>query len=175
MSEQPERSGESAGGGISTRSAEIAVAAVLLAIASLVIYDSVRLGFRWGADGPGAGYFPFYIGVIIAVSSVVTFMQAVFGRARREHKIFVEWKPLRQVLAVLVPAAFFALGIQLFGMYVAAAIYIAGFMIWLGRYGWMRSVVLGLAVAAIAFLTFEVWFQVPLYKGAFDPLAFLGY
>ena len=30
-------------------------------------------------------------------------------------------------------------------------------------------------VAAIAFLTFEVWFQVPLYKGAYDPLAFLGY
>ena len=175
MSENPERSGESAGGGISTRSAEIAVAVALFSIASLVIYDSVQLGFRWGADGPGAGYFPFYIGVIIALSSVVTFAQAVFGRARRERRIFVEWKPLRQVLAVLIPAAFFVLGIQLFGMYVAAAIYIAGFMMWLGQYGWLRSVVVGFAVAALAFMTFEVWFQVPLYKGAFDPLAFLGY
>lgn len=175
MSENRERSGESAGGGLSTRSAEIAVAVILFAIASLVIYDSVRLGFRWGADGPGAGYFPFYIGVIIVISSVVTFAQAVFGRARRERKVFVEWKALRQVLAVLIPAAVFALGIQLFGMYVAAAIYIAGFMMWLGRYGWIRSVVLGFAVAAVAFLTFEVWFQVPLYKGVFDPLAFLGY
>ena len=175
MSENPERSGESAGGGISTRTAEIGVAVILFTIASLVIYDSVRLGFRWGVDGPGAGYFPFYIGVIIAISSVVNLTQAVFGRARRERTVFVAWKPLRQVLAVLVPAAFFALGIQLFGMYVAAAIYIAGFMLWLGRYGWLRSVVLGFAVAAIAFLTFEVWFQVPLYKGAFDPLAFLGY
>jgi len=24
-------------------------------------------------------------------------------------------------------------------------------------------------------VTFEVWFQVPLYKGAFNPLSFLGY
>jgi hypothetical protein len=30
-------------------------------------------------------------------------------------------------------------------------------------------------VSAVAFVMFEVWFQVPLYKGAFDPLAFLGY
>ena len=61
------------------------------------------------------------------------------------------------------------------GLYVAAAIYIAGFMIWLGKYGWLKGVLLGIAVSAVAFVTFEVWFQVPLYKGAFDPLAFLGY
>jgi len=48
-------------------------------------------------------------------------------------------------------------------------------MIWLGKYNWLKSVVLGVAVSAVAFVTFEVWFQVPLYKGAFDPLSFLGY
>jgi riboflavin transporter FmnP len=76
---------------------------------------------------------------------------------------------------VLVPAALFVLGIQLAGLYVAAAIYIAAFMRWLGNYSWLKSVVLGTVVSAAAFLTFEVWFQVPLYKGAFDPLSFLGY
>lgn len=174
MSEAPERSGEP-GGGISTRTAEIATAVVLFAIASLVVYDSVRLGFRWGSDGPGAGYFPFYIGVIIALSSVVNLVQAVFGRSRKRGAIFVEWQALRQVLSVLLPAAVFVLGIQFIGIYIAAAIYIGGFMIWLGHYGWLRSVLVGFGVAALAFITFEVWFQVPLYKGALDPLAFLGY
>ncbi|MEA2925143.1 MAG: putative tricarboxylic transport rane protein, partial [Alphaproteobacteria bacterium] len=56
-----------------------------------------------------------------------------------------------------------------------AAIHIAAFMRWLGNYSWLKSVVLGTVVSAAAFLTFEVWFQVPLYKGAFDPLSFLGY
>lgn len=174
MSDAPEPSGEPARG-ISTRTAEIATAVVLFAIASLVIYDSVRLGFRWGADGPGAGYFPFYIGLIIALSSVTNLIQAVFGRSRKRGAIFVEWQSLRQVLSVLLPAAVFVLGIQIIGIYIAAAIYIGGFMIWLGRYSWLRSVLVGLGVAALAFITFEVWFQVPLYKGALDPLAFLGY
>jgi hypothetical protein len=174
MSDTPERSAEPAGG-ITTRSAEIAVAVILFAIASLVIYDSARLGFRWGAEGPGAGYFPFYIGVIIAVSSIVNLVQAAFGRSRVRGAIFVQWQPLRQVLSVLLPAAVFVLGIQVIGIYVASAIYIAGFMLWLGNYGWFKSAVVGFAVAAVSFVTFEVWFQVPLYKGAFDPLAFLGY
>ena len=172
-----ERDETRTGAGVSQRSVQIGVALILLALGLLVVYDSSRLGFRWGADGPEAGYFPFYIGLIICISSVVTLCESLFGNTgkREAQKIFVEWGPLRQVLAVLVPAVVYVLGVQLIGLYVASAIYIAGFMIWLGSYGWVRSVLVGVGVAAAAFMTFEVWFQVPLYKGAFDPLAFLGY
>jgi hypothetical protein len=154
---------------------EIAVALFLLALGALVVYDSQRLGARWAGDGPEAGYFPFYIGLIICISSLAILGQALFGRASQSREIFVEWQPLRQVLSVLLPALLFVAAIQLIGLYIAAALYIAGFMMWLGGYGWLRSALLGLAVSTIAFLTFEVWFQVPLYKGAFNPLEFLGY
>jgi len=171
-----EHSGRGASrGGISTRTMEIVVAVVLFSLGSLVVFDSVRLGWRWGEDGPEAGYFPFYIGLIICISSVVVFGQALVGRVSRERRIFVEWQSLRQVLSVLVPAILYVLGIQFIGLYVASAVYIAAFMIWLGNYSWLKGVVLGVAVSAVAFVTFEIWFQVPLYKGMFDPLAFLGY
>lgn len=174
MSEGPQPA--SAGtGGISLRSAEIAVSLILVLLGGLVVYDSYRLGSRWAADGPEAGYFPFYIGVIICFSAAVVFCQAVWGRRIRRDAVFVEWQALRQVLSVLLPAALYVLGIQVIGMYVASAIYIAVFMVWLGRYSWMKSAIVGFAVSALAFVTFEVWFQVPLYKGALDPLAFLGY
>jgi hypothetical protein len=169
------QSGGGASGGISTRTMEIVVAVVLFAIGSLVVYDSHRLGSSWESDGPEAGYFPFYIGLIICISSVVVLIQQVFGRSGRRGGIFVEWQALKQVLAVLLPAALYVLGIQIIGLYVASAIYIALFMRLLGKYNWYKSVALGFAVSAIAFVTFEVWFQVPLYKGAFDPLSFLGY
>jgi Tripartite tricarboxylate transporter TctB family len=162
-------------GGISTRTVEIVVALFLFAFGALVVYDSNRLGARWAADGPEAGYFPFYIGLIICISSLAILAQAFFGRAARNHAVFVEWQPLRQVLSVLMPAALFVGAIQLIGLYIAAALYIAGFMMWLGGYGWVRSALVGLFVSALAFATFEIWFQVPLYKGAFDPLEFLGY
>ena len=173
MSESSEPRAATAG--ISTRTMEIVVAVILFALGSLVVYDSRRLGSSWGTDGPEAGYFPFYIGAVICISSVVILVQAVFGSAAKRKGVFVEWQALRQVLAVLVPAALYVLGIQIIGLYVASAIYIAIFMRWLGKYSWLKSVALGLAVAAVAFITFEVWFQVPLYKGAFDPLSRLGY
>ena len=173
MSESPQPGASR--GGIGMRTVEIVTAVLVFAFGALVVFDSVRLGFRWAEDGPQAGYFPFYIGAIICISSVVTFCQALFGRAARSGRIFVAWQPLRQVLAVILPAFLYAGGIQLIGIYVASVLYIAGFMMWIGRYGWLKSAVVGIAVAAVAFLTFEVWFQVPLYKGAFNPLAFLGY
>ena len=174
MSESPQPS-DAPPDGIRVRTMERVLAVILFAGGSLVVYDSHRLGSSWGSDGPEAGYFPFYIGLIICISSVVIFGQALFGRVSRSDKVFVEWQPLRQVLAVLLPALVYVGAIQVVGLYIASAIYIAAFMMWLGKYHWVKSVLLGIAVAAVAFVTFEVWFQVPLYKGAFDPLSFLGY
>ena len=163
------------GSGIRVRTVEIVVAVVLFALGALVVFDSHRLGSSWASDGPEAGYFPFYIGLFICISSAAIFSQAMWGRRMSRDAVFVEWQALRQVLAILIPAIVYVLGIQLIGIYVASAIYIAGFMRWLGNYSWLKSVLLGAAVSAIAFVTFEIWFQVPLYKGAFDPLAFLGF
>ena len=161
--------------GISIRVMEIAIALVFLTLGGLVVYDSLRLGMRWVGDGPEAGYFPFYVGAIVCTASLVTLAQAVFGRAAKRGGIFVEWAPLRRVLSVLIPAGLYVLGVELIGIYVSAAVYIAVFMIWLGKYNWPKSIVVGAAVSAAMFMMFEVWFQVPLYKGAYNPLGFLGY
>lgn len=173
--EENDNSGDAVRAGISTRTAEIAVALVLLGLGGLVVYDSARLGFRWLGDGPQAGYFPFYIGLFICLSCLFTLQQVFFGNKGKANGTFVEWVHFKQVLSVLIPAGFFVLGIQLIGIYVAAAAYIAVFMAWLGKYGWGRSVLLGVAVSAMLFMMFEVWFKVPLFKGEFSPLDFLGY
>jgi hypothetical protein len=59
-------------GGISTRTMEIVVALVLLAVSALVVIDSYRLGSKWGDDGPQSGYFPFYIGLLLGIASLAT-------------------------------------------------------------------------------------------------------
>lgn len=173
--EDKQGSGDVVRPGISVRAAEVVVAMVLLGLGGMVVYDSVRLGFRWAGDGPEAGYFPFYIGVFICIASLITLGQVLFGKTRDEHKVFVEWEQLKLVLSVLVPAAVFVLGIQLIGIYVASVAYIAFFMIWLGKYGWLKSVLLGIAVSVATFMMFEIWFKVPLFKGEFNPLSIIGY
>jgi hypothetical protein len=97
------------------------------------------------------------------------------GAVARRRRQFVAWPELKQVLSVLLPALVYVLCVQLVGLYVASAVYIAAFMLWLGEYGWTRSVVVGVAVAVCAFLLFEVWFKVPLYKGLVNPLSWTGY
>jgi Tripartite tricarboxylate transporter TctB family len=166
--------GDVARPGISIRAAEIVVALIMIGLGGLVVFDSVRLGFRWGSEGPEAGYFPFYIGAFICISSVITLGQTLRSK-KSSSKVFVEWEQLKLVMSVLVPAAFFVLGIQLIGIYVASAAYIAFFMVWLGKYNWIRSVVLGIAISAATFVMFEIWFKVPLFKGAFNPLGIIGY
>lgn len=160
--------------GVPTYVVEAAVAALLLVLALVVTQASLKLGAGWTSDGPGSGYFPFYVGVILAIASAGTLYQALLGK-KRNTAIFVDGEQLRRVLVVLLPALVFVGAIALVGIYVASAVYIAAFMIFLGKFGWVRSVVIGVVTSALFFLMFEVWFKVPLYKGSFDPLSFLGY
>jgi hypothetical protein len=150
-------------------------AAILLVFSGLFLWSSYNLGFRWGSDGPQSGFFPFYVSLFIFVCSAWVLLQSFVSKDRKLAEVFVAWAPFRQVLAVLIPAALFVVGVQLIGIYVAAAIYIAGFMRFIGRYTWMRSIVLAVIVAGMSFMMFEVWFQVPLYKGIWNPLSWTGY
>jgi hypothetical protein len=160
--------------GVRTHIVEAVVAALLLIIGLGVVFESSRLGAGWTTDGPGAGYFPFYIGVIIVVSGAGIFYQALLGK-RRNAEVFVDAEQLKRVLSVLVPATAYVLAVALLGLYVASAVYIALFMVVLGKYAWAKSAAVAFAVNALFFLMFEVWFKVPLFKGSLDPLRFLGY
>lgn len=150
------------------------VAALIAVLGGVVIYEARRLGAEWTSDGPGAGYFPFYIGLILVICGVGILVQSLRARATDEE-VFVDSVQLKRVLSVLVPSAVYVGAIMLLGLYVASALFIALFMIILGKYPALKAVVLGVAVNALFFMMFEVWFKVPLYKGALDPLGFLGY
>ncbi|MDB5798310.1 MAG: tripartite tricarboxylate transporter TctB family protein [Paucimonas sp.] len=160
--------------GVPTYVIEAVVAVIVLILGATVIFGSRKLGSGWTSDGPGAGYFPFYIGLIICISAVGIFWQAVFGKDRNTE-VFVDNEQLKRVLSVLIPAAIYIGVIQVLGLYIASAIYIALFMIVLGKYSVLKSVVLGIVINAFFFVLFEVWFKVPLYKGMVNLLGFTGY
>jgi hypothetical protein len=171
MTEDAKPSGAS---GPSTRGVEIFIALFTFALGAIMVFDSWRLGAGWAFDGPQPGYFPFYIGLIICFGSVANVITAIIGR-HTQSGVFVEWPRLRQVMAMLVPAALFVGMIPAIGIYAATPVYLAGFMIWVGRYAWYKGVGVGLGTSAFFFVMFEVWFKVPLPKGAYNFLRFFGY
>lgn len=160
--------------GVATNIVDAVVAVLVLIMGGIVIYGSRKLGSEWTTDGPGAGYFPFYIGVILVISGIGVLYQALAGKDKNKE-VFVDREQLGRVFSVLIPAAVYVGAIQLIGIYVASALYIALFMIILGKYSVIKSAIIGVAVNTLFFMMFEVWFKVPLHKGALDPLGFLGY
>ena len=160
---------------ISMRAMEIVTALAFIALGFVVMTGSIKLGHSWGSDGPEAGYFPFYVSLIIIISSAITLYQAVVVNKNKKKESFVDKESFGQVMAVLLPAFVFVLGVQLIGIYVSSAIYIAIFMVWLGKYPIWKAVVVALGVSAALYFMFEFWFQVPLPHGSwFNPLEFLG-
>ena len=159
---------------VNNNTVDAVVSAIILLIGVVVVIEARRLGSGWQDDGPGSGYFPFYIGLILCISALGIFYQAMFSKAR-DTGAFVNRVQLGRVLSVLLPSMVYVLGIMFIGIYVASAIYIGLFMIVLGKYSIPKGVLLGVAVSAFFFVLFEVWFKVPLFKGKFAPLSFLGY
>jgi len=163
---------EAAQAGTRTVLVELAVAAFIFALGALVAYDSYRLGSGWASDGPQSGYFPFYIGLFICICSTVVLAQGLL-RLKTDQQVFVTSGRFKQVLVILLPSTVYVLGVQLIGIYVSSALFIALFMRLAGKYSWLRSVAVGAGVSVSAFVMFEIWFKIPLPKGPLERL--LGY
>lgn len=159
-------------GTISTRTAEIIVAALFMAVALVVMWDSRKTGAGWAPDGPEAGYFPFYCALIMFIASGVTLVSNLMARVQ-DYSNFVDRSALKLVLTVLVPTIVFVLVIPFLGIYVASAIFIAFFMFFLGKYRLPTILPVAIGVPLFLFLMFEIWFLVPLPKGPLE--AALGY
>jgi Tripartite tricarboxylate transporter TctB family. len=169
---EQERSEDASRRGIPAFTAEVIVALLVFALGLTILLGSWKLGSRWTSDGPGPGYFPFYISLIMCVSGAGVVFQAL---RRRPDGLFADRQQLKQVLIVLVPAALYVLAVQLIGLYIASAIYIALFMALLGKFSPFKSAMAAVVIMVLFFLLFEVWFKVPLFKGEFNMLQFTGY
>jgi putative tricarboxylic transport membrane protein len=151
---------------------EIAVALMFAAVAVVVMLDSNRVGNGWAADGPEAGYFPFYVGVIMFISSAAILIGNLVSRTPNK-RAFVERGQFVLVMKVLIPTILFVGLIWLIGIYFAAMIFIAFFMYWLGKYPIQKILPVAILIPLALFVMFEIWFLVPLPKGPVE--AMLGY
>jgi hypothetical protein len=152
------------------RTADIITASLLTALGLLVLGEAIRLGFRWGPDGPQSGFFPFWLAVILVGHSVAIVVRAI---RRHSEKPFVTREQMRSVLTVAVPAAAMVLVTQFFGLYLASALYLGFYVRWVGRHSWFVALALAVCVPVVTFVVFERWFLVPLPKGPIE--AWLGY
>ena len=154
----------------STRTLEIITAVFFIAVGSIVMWDSSRIGASWGADGPQSGYFPFYIGLLMNIASVINLILAF----KSDKTVsFVSRPEIKLVFAIFLPCLIYVAVMQFMGLYLASLIFIAVFMHWQGKFSVFKSVLTSSIVVIVLFVMFEIWFKVPLIKGPLE--AVLGY
>lgn len=164
MSDSPDEFDKS---GPQQRHVEMGVAAFIMALGIVTIIGSLQVGIGWAAEGPQSGFFPFWLGLLIVAASIINFARAYVRPARI---LFAEWGQITQVLKVVVPMTIYVAAVPWLGIYLSSVALIAGFMRWIGRYGWVVTLAVSLGVPIITYMTFEKWFLVPLPKGPFEDL-----
>ena len=123
----------------------------------------------WASDGPQAGYFPFYLSVILAAASLFGLV-TIFLNPAKDTGSFVTRDQLRRVMQVFVPTFLFCLFTQWLGLYVANFVFIAGFMWLVGRIALWKSLVTSFVFTIAMFITFEIAFDVIMPKGPLEAL-----
>jgi putative tricarboxylic transport membrane protein len=152
---------------VGSKATEAVVMMLLLGFSIVLGMDNIRTGIGWQPDGPEAGYFPFYLAIMLGVASIYGLFDVAL-RDRDRGEAFVTRAQFARVLQVLVPTILFVLATQFLGIYIASFILIAGFMSFIGRIALWKSILTATIFAAIIFFVFEMSFNVIMPKGPIE-------
>jgi hypothetical protein len=148
------------------RKADIIVALGLMVVGLLALGDAVRLGFGWGMSGPEAGFFPFYMGLGIVISTFFIVRRGIkILKKEGMGKPLIAKGGLTQILWVLLPAVGVVLLTELLGLHLATVLYLAFYMGVVGRIHWGKVILLSLLVPFVIYVLFDKIFLIPLPEG----------
>jgi len=155
---------------VGQRPVETITLGVILAFAMLMAWDNWRTGIRWESTGPQAGYFPFYVSVILGGACIYGIVRELVLSKKKPGGAFVTRAQFKRVLQVFVPTLLFVPVTQWLGLYVAAFALIAGFMYFIGKLKAWVSILTGYLFSMIMFVVFEIAFDVIMPKGPLERL-----
>ena len=120
------------------------------------------------AIGPGAGFFPFWLGTLGMALSVALFVQSWRGGSIGEgtQALLPHGEGARRAAALLVGLAAAALFLQPLGFRLATLFFSAGLLLALGVRRPVAIAIFALASSFGLFHVFYYWLQVPLPIGA---------
>ncbi|HSF31878.1 MAG TPA: tripartite tricarboxylate transporter TctB family protein [Candidatus Tectomicrobia bacterium] len=147
------------------RKADIGFALLLLALAALVAWESLKLDIGWGLNGPQGGFFPFWLAVGLGACCLIILAQTLWNPSPAMGAPLVKpggWVP---ILKVAVPATAMVALTGVIGLYAAAALYIGFYMRWIGKHHWLLILAVSVGVPLASYVIFDKWFLIPMPKG----------
>ncbi len=148
------------------KSSDRIASVVLMLFGLAVVFESTKLVYTAEFGRPGAGFFPFWLGVAIAVLSVILFFNSRLksGELDRPGPL-TQPRRLRKPAIVVGSMFIMAFLLQPMGFLVTIALWLGFVVVVVEGYRWLAGVPIALLGALGFYMVFEVWLGVPLPIG----------
>ena len=118
----------------------------------------------WGATGPGSGFFPFWLGLVMAALAALLLVRAV-----RETEAGPAWMPRGRgavrFLGILGGSVVFVVLMPWLGMAATTVLFLVGILRALEGHSWPAAVSIAVATAVVNWAVFTWWLRVPFPPG----------
>jgi len=141
------------------------IVAIFWLIFGLVIAEeSYRL--KLGSFGrPNSGLFPFLIGILIVLFSLILLVETRSNKSEREER--GEKLNYRNIVLCLISLYAYALIFEWFGFIPSTFLLIVFFLKFIERKGWTLVITASLLTSIVSYVIFEIWLRAALPKGIF--------
>jgi len=151
------------------RKANLGVAMFLFLIGAIVMYDAVRLGWRWDpGSGPGAGYLPFYLSLGVLVCTGIIIVKQIMQLSKvgiAGDKRLIQEGGLKPILWVLLPSTAMVALTSIVGLHFAAFVFLLFYMRAVGKIGWLACALVSVLFPVGMYIVFDRLFLIPLPDG----------
>lgn len=161
------------------KKAEIFMASFWAALSVAIIlevhyipYTKQPIGWEKGL-GPQAGWFPFWLAVIMLICSLIVLVPKVLAAVKEglgEDKPFVSVEGFQAIMRALLPMVVYVATLPWLGFYLGSTLYLIYYIRAVGKHSWTLSLLTGGIFSVSVFLIFERALKLTLAKGFIEPI-----
>ena len=135
-----------------------------IGISAVVCVDSFRTGI--GAfRSPGSGFFPFWLGVILAILALILVVVSRIKGEREKRTDLWRGTKWRDVIGVMILTLIYSLILKPLGYLITTVVFMAVLFYMGERKRIWAKIALAFIVVLASYVTFQHWLKVPLPKG----------
>jgi putative tricarboxylic transport membrane protein len=140
---------------------------VAMLLAMLVAWESLRLRY-YTPLGPGPGFFPLWLSILLAILAAAMFCQVTFGRPEpMPADFYADRSGYLQIGAVVAAVVGVILLMEPLGFCLVMLGFYLFLLTILGRQHWLLTGIIALAGSFGVYLVFVKWLATPLPVGLF--------
>lgn len=148
------------------RKADIITALLIIAYCIISMIDAMKLKIGWVKNvGPGGGFLPFWLSLAMGVCALIVLVQILLEKEPSTDPFFKDREGLIAVGKVFFTTLFCVILYVFIGAYFGSIIYIAVYMLYIGKRPKFQTALISVLVPVGIWLMFEYFLKIPLPKG----------